>query len=485
MKYRALLTAIVFFCFPQLATAQVVLSFDDVPAGLLSSQYSARGATFNFPLVRDYSQTPGLPHSGVQAIELCFAIEFCKSQLDVHFTTGQRHVKLFAGFSSQLEQPSLLRMRALDQNGNVVGESTATLGPSTGPIPVQVPLEVNLPAPRIREIVVGFASADAFNNGLVFDDLEFSTAGPPPVCTAQHDPTVQVLPPGNANVQINEFILQGKVTSEAPLDLATLTVTASGNSRTTDLLGPIVQPTDGPFGPIRVDEALFPGTNTITLTAHNCHGTGQASTTVTYEPVANGTVVKLLGMEITQATQDINNSVHLIAGKPTAVRLYFSTTGSPATISGVRAFLTGYREGTYFPLLAQSVGPAEIDASQDVGAKRLDLTKSLTFNLSPDFFEQGIIHFWLVYLHIEGPGGAILACDGCVNWQAQFQPARPLNLVVAPYHYEKSNLTADTGVSLVGTLGWVNNVFPIAGNFPSDTAGINLMLQPMQSTALD
>jgi hypothetical protein len=148
---------------------------------LLSSQYSARGATFNFPLVRDYSQTPGLPHSGSQAMELCFAIEFCKSQLDVHFTTGQRHVKLFAGFSSQLEQPSLLRMRALDQNGNVVGESTATLGPSTGPIPVQVPLEVNLPAPRIREIVVGFASADAFNNGLVFDDLEFSTAGPPPM----------------------------------------------------------------------------------------------------------------------------------------------------------------------------------------------------------------------------------------------------------------------------------------------------------------
>lgn len=472
-------------CVSMISHAQVLLTFDDPAAGPLSTFYQDKGATFNFPLVRDYASTPGFAHSGTKAIELCFAAEFCKSTLNVDFTAPQTHVKVFVGFTSQLDQASTVLMRALDASGATVAQQTALLGPSAAAIPVQIPLEVRSATANIRQIVVGFASPDAFNNGLVFDDLEFDTAGPPPPCTAPVDPTVTLTQPhANTTVQINEFLLQGTVTTAAPLDQATLTVTGPNGTKVSNLLGTIVQPTSAPFGATRVDESLFPGTNTVTLAVHNCHGTGQATSTVTFTPVANGTVIKLIGMEITQATQDVNNSVRLIAGKPTAVRLYFTTTGGTSKIDNVRGDISGFQEGGNTPFLATSVGTTNIDTSQNLGAKRLDLAQSLNFLLSPDFYQQGLTHFRVERLNVEGPGGATLACDGCVQWDASFNRAKPLNLVVVPFQYLHSNLTADAGATLIGGLGFLNNVFPLTGNFPTDTSGLNVTILPTRPTSL-
>ena len=484
-KYLLAVAACASICFPNPAPAQVVLTFDDLAAGPISTQYQSQGATFNYPLVRDYSETPGFTHSGTKAIELCFAAEFCTSTLNVNFTAGQRHVKVFVGFTSQLSQASPVLLRALDVNGALVGQQTAVLGPSTGAIPVQVSLEVTSAAPNIRQIIVGFAGNDAFNNGLVFDDIEFDAAGPPPPCPAPSDPTVTLSQPQlNPTVQINEFMLQGAVTTAAPLDQATLTVSGPGGTKVTNVLGTIVQPASGPFGAIRVDESLFPGANTVTLAVHNCHGAGQASATVTYAPVANGTVIKLLGMEITQATQDLNNSVPLIAGKPTAVRLYFSTTGATTAINAVRGDMMGFREGGNTPFLAQSLGTTDVDSTQDVYPKRLDLTKSLNFLLSPDFFQRGLLHFWVERLNVEGPGGVTLVCDGCAEWKASFGRAKPLNLVVVPFVYLFGNRTADVSNTLFSGLGYLNNVYPLAGNFPTDTSGINLTILSIRPTSL-
>ena len=135
MKYLARVVALGLCCFPQLSLAQVV-TFDNLAIGpLLVSQ----GAIFNSPSVRDYSATPGFAHSGAKAIELCFALEFCTTPLNVNFTTGQTRVKAFVGFTLPLGQPSTVALRALDQNGVLVAEATAVLGPSSGPIPAQSP----------------------------------------------------------------------------------------------------------------------------------------------------------------------------------------------------------------------------------------------------------------------------------------------------------------------------------------------------------
>ena len=98
-----------------------------------------------------------------------------------------------------------------------------------------------------------FATPDAFNNGLVFDDLEFDTAGAPPTCPAPSNPTVSLVQPtpGTA-VQINEFMLQGSVATAAPLDQATLTASSPNGTKSSNLLGTILQPTSAPFGATRV-----------------------------------------------------------------------------------------------------------------------------------------------------------------------------------------------------------------------------------------
>src|SRR6478672_973216 len=247
MKRFAPVLCLALLCFPHVTQAQVDLSFDDIAPAPLSTQYQARGATFNLPLVRDYSQMPGFARSGTHAVELCFAIEFCKSTLNVNFTAGQARVKVFVGFTSQLGQANRVRMRALDQNGAFVTEAFTTLGPSGAAIPIQAPLEVTSPSANIRQVVIGFESPDAFSNGLAFDDLEFATQGPPPVCTVQQNPTVALTQPQSGTVvQINEFLLQGSVSTAGPLDLATLTVAAPGNIRVSNLLGPFVQPNGGP-----------------------------------------------------------------------------------------------------------------------------------------------------------------------------------------------------------------------------------------------
>jgi hypothetical protein len=447
-----LVTVCLLLLFAPQIHAQVVLTFDDVAAGPLTNQYQARGVILYSPLNRD--SAPGLAHSGTKAIELCFATEFCRTPLNVTFTTGQRRVKIFAGVTSQLNPALPVRMSALNANGATVAQATVMLGPSNVPIPAGVPIEVTSTSANIRQIVVGFDGPNTFNNGLVFDDLEFDSAGPAPACTAQSAPVVTLTsPPNNLTTQLNTFLLQGTVTTPAPLVAATISVSATTGSKVNSMLGVTIQPAGGSFG-TNFSDSLFPGTNTVTITATNCHGSGQASVTVNFMPVAGGTMLKLLGMEITQATQDTANNVPLIAGKPTGVRLYFSTTGGMGPITNVRADIMGHRVGGNTPFLAQSLGPITVDSSTDLNAKRLDLTKSLNFILTPDFSQQGLTRFHVERLFVEGVGGVTLACDGCIEWQAGFQPVKPLDLVVVPFVYLFANpdLTADAGNSLMNGL---------------------------------
>jgi len=491
MRFLVWIAALGLSCLPNLSVAQVALNFDDLAAGPVSTQYAARGATFNFPMVRDYSHMPGFVRSGAKAIELCFAIEFCTAPLAVDFTAGQSRVKVFVGYTLPLDQSRRLLLRAFDQNGTLVRQTSALLRSSSVPTPVQVPLEVTSSSANIRKVIVDFALSSALSNNLVFDDLEFDVAGPAPACTATANPTVALsMPSANSTVQINEFTLRGTVTTGAPLEQATLTVSAFGNSRTSNMLGTLVQPTGGPFGPTRIDGSLFPSFNTVTVAVRNCRGTGQASANVIYAPVPDGTVVRLLGMEVTQATQDTDNSVPLVAGKPAAIRLYFSTTDS-TIIQKVRADITGFHHGASLPFFIQSRGTTDIDASQDLSAKRLDLTKSLNFELPPQMLGHGSLHFWVVRLNVEGPGGATLVCEGCDHWHADFRRARPLDLIVVPFRYALPHIdpdlikTADRGAGLMNGLNWLNKLYPLSGNFPLDPSGINLTILPTRTTKLN
>lgn len=93
----------------------------------------------------------------------------------------------------------------------------------------------------------------------------------------------------------------------------------------------------------------------------------------------------LVGLEAVQVIQDLNNSVPLIAGKPTLVRAYFEPSKSDAVISGV-TFQLEATDATGLPLtgspLAPVNGPLEVRAGGGL-RQREKLGSSLNFEL-PD-----------------------------------------------------------------------------------------------------
>jgi hypothetical protein len=175
---------------------------------------------------------------------------------------------------------------------------------------VQTPLEINSATHNIRRVMITFLSTSngpAFNNGLVVDDFEFNSPSGPPVCTTTISPSVQILQPAsNATFQTNNFPLQGQVATQSPLQSATLTVTNSAGTKSSNMLGTLVQQAGGPYGVTSVFDELAQGSNTVT--AANCHGSTNNSVTVNYQPIAQGTRFKLIGMEVVQATQDLQNT---------------------------------------------------------------------------------------------------------------------------------------------------------------------------------
>lgn len=153
------------------------------------------------------------------------------------------------------------------------------------------------------------SNGPAFNNGLVVDDFEFNSPSGPPVCTTTISPSVQILQPAsNATFQTNNFPLQGQVATQSPLQSATLTVTNSAGTKSSNMLGTLVQQAGGPYGVTSVFDELAQGSNTVSVTAANCHGSTNNSVTVNYQPIAQGTRFKLIGMEVVQATQDLQNT---------------------------------------------------------------------------------------------------------------------------------------------------------------------------------
>jgi hypothetical protein len=498
---KRLLLALLFLasscCFAQ----NTVLDFENLPQAPLIAQFSSKGVTFNGQAIRGYAQTPGFTHSGTQAVELCFAAEFCSSPLQADFTRAQSHIKVWVGFSSSTTIVNTVALQAFAQNGTLIRQVTASLGPSNAPIPVHTPLEINSATANIRRVIVTLlptSGGQAFNNGLVVDDFEFSRPGGPPVCTATVNPRVQMTqPPANAIFQTNSFPLQGQVSTQSPLQSATLTVANSAGTKTSNLLGLFVQPAGGPFGPTNVSEEMAQGANTVTVTAANCHGAARSSVTVQYQPIAPGTRFKLIGMEVVQATQDLQNTVPLVAEKATMVRLYLAVTGPTTSIASVSAAITASHPGGGAPLPnLHSVNSVTVTSSLDPHTSRLNLASTLNFLLPPAWIGNGTLHISVSEIDVQGLPSSV-PCDGCENNDnvgplfSHFQPTKPLNLVLAPYIYKphtKPGLVATPDIFLtpMGALQWLNNVYPLPGNFPAPDSGINLLrILSMQETSAE
>jgi hypothetical protein len=100
--------------------------------------------------------------------------------------------------------------------------------------------------------------------------------------------------------------------------------------------------------------------------------------------------LEVIGLEVTQGIQDMNNSVPLIGGKRTVVRFHVRSQWANPTSMPVTAYLQVWRQGTYMGALQPSNSGGAITMRQNPDRGQLD--DSFYFELPPDWLGYGIVH---------------------------------------------------------------------------------------------
>jgi hypothetical protein len=486
----------------------VVIDFEDLTTTawgtggqtVVSDQYAVQGVTFNDPLVLDYAGgsfgDPNFLHSGSNAIQQCYSQEGCDTPLVMTFAEPQRRVKVWVGFWDSLSEALVVELTAFEaaQGGAEVASASATLGPSDDPhIPVQTPLEVTVDGNAIRRVEVSFSPPSDLAVRLVFDDVEFDSDSELSTCPAgtASPEVVLELPERGDVVHSSALTLQGRVETPADLTEATLTVTSgefattppsddvgiepvSETIRSKDILTEVVPPAGGTFGPISIEGALLPGENVVTLTLWNCAGADGASANVAYSTISEGTRYEMLALEVTQAIQDMNNGVSLIAGKRTFVRVYLRTRGGADWVHSVSGKLRGCHvqvgnppdclsgDSEFAPL--DPLNPITVNDSDILADKRENLSESLIFELPPEWTNAGLLHLELDDESLS-PN---LPCDNCDNVTVygdprayEFKDAPPVVLDLVDVTYELEGTPyAPHEIDHIRLESWLERAYP-------------------------
>jgi hypothetical protein len=400
----------------------VVIDFEDSAGySTVFRQYEDKGVIFNSPTVSTYPLSPNFAHSGINAIEQCVGAEFrCTTPITMTFTTPQKYLRVWIGYSSQLGESREVVLRALGTGSVEVGRATATLSPSDTNQPINIPLEVTSGNAAITFASVSFSDNSINTKGLVVDDVEFDTAGPSPVCGNANNPFLELYDPQDQKMtSINEFIISGRF-SDGPLESAIVKVIGPDNqTRQSDLsalpsMGHL-QEIRGYFG-LEMANLLFPGKNTIQFEAENCHGRGSPITrTITFTPISEDTHLILSGIDVMQGNFIHDNSTPLLVpGTPTAIRAYLQVVGPVDELPNVSGSVLAYRPAETRPHLnlgkqlsperVHSVNSATIDSLASMPDAGPTIESSLSFNLPKEWVEsEGQIHLEFEFFIEESP----------------------------------------------------------------------------------
>jgi hypothetical protein len=113
--------------------------------------------------------------------------------------------------------------------------------------------------------------------------------------------------------------------------------------------------------------------------------------------------ITVRGIEVTQAIQSMDNSVRLIAGKPTMVRVYLdpSSLAGATLVTGEITWRRGGGGATYLP----SMNRVRLDPARtpDLKGQRFELAESLNFRLPPEAIGAGALELSLD--RVKAPGG--------------------------------------------------------------------------------
>lgn len=197
--------------------------------------------------------------------------------------------------------------------------------------------------------------------------------------------------------------------------------------------------------------------------------------------------IEIAGVEVVQAVQDLNNSVDLIASKPTWVRVYLNkNSGSDAVTGTLQAQIVGTSTSTTIA----SLNPVTVDSADSLKTRRSTWTKSLNFQIPANFTADGTTQFTLVNLKDASPANHAINCVGCgAPTQAAFFAEPPLRVRVIGLSYQFTNppgsatqTATPRAIDFALIQSWLTRAYPVAQvNFSQTTVPATNLAPPFDS----
>jgi len=242
------------------------------------------------------------------------------------------------------------------------------------------------------------------------------------------------------------------------------------------------------------------------------HSTDTATPTASFTPTATiivpvqGTAdLSIQGVDLNQAVSEFRSipytasapgnlngggSVAKIAGKDTILRVYPRLMYA-STLNGISGTVNGYSCGSSTPL-GSPVTPmnpgGQLDFTSPPTAGQFYST--LNFQL-PTSWITGCLSLVIDINTPIGTEDPALLGNNTLNWSnILFSPVVPVNLILAPYIYAPPFASFPLTPDIINTpmlaLGWLNNAYPLPGNFPQSNTGVNVQrILPIQTTNYD
>ena len=207
------------------------------------------------------------------------------------------------------------------------------------------------------------------------------------------------------------------------------------------------------------------------------------------------------GIEITQAVQDMDHSVPLIAGKPTVVRTYLNFNGpQPIGVKGKLEIRELYPNQRFVTVKSENSTLVESVLNNQLVPKRLQTQGGLNFRVPDGFNVEGVYAYRLVEL--EDEKGNLLSCSDCelkkhVNF---FREPLPLRLRLVGIRYQSG---APSSVYVPGTRdmalieSWLSRAYPVGSlqssrinvdaseEWPFSCSRVNAQLAAMRRLDID
>ena len=180
-------------------------------------------------------------------------------------------------------------------------------------------------------------------------------------------------------------------------------------------------------------------------------------------PAAPGADVNVLGIEVTQAVQDLANSVSLIRGKTTIVRVYLAArmlTGGPQRVEGELLWNNGQSGPTALRSLNRL--QLQIGTAANIEAMRGDASSSLNFVIPAPAVSGSSVQLSVGRLQLVG--GADLSLGGSREMAVDLKPDVPLRVRVIGLRYLDQNnrmhVPSEDDFSLIRS--WLGRAYPVA-----------------------